>query len=254
MERVKVLIMENDYLLAESLSEVLKEFGYRVVGISNTGEGALKLVNEHKPDVLIADINLDGSMDGIQATEAIKKSHSLCVIFFTIEDDHFAFQKANKTSPDSYLTKPYSNKGVIFSIEKALERNKNVLSTAPEQKVLYENQTFFIHVGRKGRQGYYQKIGVENILFIQADSSYSKIFLEGGTSEVVSIPSSKLERQLKNSGVIRVHKSYLVNKDKVQKIDKDSRVLTIIGQHSVPYSRDKASLIDDWFRILYTKK
>jgi two-component system cell cycle sensor histidine kinase/response regulator CckA len=124
MQPQKVLIVEDEGVVALSLQIMLKKIGYEVVGIAVTGEDAVLLAKNLKPDVILMDIHLKGDMDGIQATKEINMITDVPVIYLTAYADDDTVKRALKTESCSYLVKPFNPREVYSNIEFAIHRHR----------------------------------------------------------------------------------------------------------------------------------
>jgi DNA-binding response OmpR family regulator len=113
----KILIVEDQNIIALDLKKALKRRGYTITGICNNSEDALKLTNENQPDLILMDIMLDGERNGIETAELINKEHTIPIIYLTALTDVDTYLRALKTRPSKYLMKPLE----IESLERALE-------------------------------------------------------------------------------------------------------------------------------------
>ena len=118
-----VMIVEDEQIVALDLQEDLEEMGFRVVGTAASGDDAIHLARQHRPDVVLMDIVLRGSMDGIEAARLISHEHGTPVIFLTAYSDTSTVMRAAETAPFGYLTKPYQSKELRAAIEVALVKS-----------------------------------------------------------------------------------------------------------------------------------
>ncbi|MBD8488197.1 response regulator transcription factor [Echinicola sp. CAU 1574] len=116
----KVLIIEDEVLIAKDLSYILEDIGYENVGIASTGAKALELFRNHKVDLVISDININGDMDGIDTVKAILEFKEVPIIYISAFSDTKTVQRAIETSPSSFLTKPYNERSVQIAIDLAM--------------------------------------------------------------------------------------------------------------------------------------
>lgn len=124
MQEKSVLIVEDEGVVALSIQAVLTKMGYRVVGIAVTGNEAIALAMQHKPDVILMDIHIKGNIDGIQTTEKLNEISDIPVIFLTAYADDETVQRAIKTSSHSYLVKPYNPRELYSNIEFAIYKHR----------------------------------------------------------------------------------------------------------------------------------
>ncbi|MDI3548938.1 MAG: two-component system, response regulator PdtaR [Methanobacterium sp.] len=89
-----ILIVEDEKITAEDIKNSLNSVGYEVPAIVSSGEGAIKAVEEFKPDLVLMDIRLEGEMDGIQAAEQIRSRRGIPIIYLTAYSDEKTVQRA----------------------------------------------------------------------------------------------------------------------------------------------------------------
>ena len=118
-----ILITEDEQVVAEDLRITLEGFGYSVAGIVATGEGAIETAERARPDLVMMDIYLAGTMTGIEAAREIRSRLDIPVIFLTAYSDSEIIEEVRKTGPYGYLLKPFNEQEVYISIEIALFRH-----------------------------------------------------------------------------------------------------------------------------------
>ena len=111
--KTKILIVEDEMIIAANISLQLTTLGYEVTGIMPRGEDALLHIKDNQPDILLLDINLKGKLDGIETAEAMQKTHNIPIIYLTANVDDTHFNKAKRTHPYGFIAKPF--KKLIFS-------------------------------------------------------------------------------------------------------------------------------------------
>lgn len=105
----KVLIVEDDEIIQKLIEYRLHALGYTVCGKADTGEGAIFSAMHAKPDVILMDINLKGTVDGIDAAKIIRKSLSLSIIFLTAFTDDSVIQRVKEVHPQGFIEKPFND-------------------------------------------------------------------------------------------------------------------------------------------------
>jgi len=120
MARAKILIVEDEIIVARDLQANLQRMGYEVVGIAVSGRMAVKLATRMRPDLVLMDIALKGNMDGIEAAEEIGGLFDIPVIYLTAHSDTSTFARAKMTRPSGYIIKPFEAKKLEEAIESAL--------------------------------------------------------------------------------------------------------------------------------------
>jgi signal transduction histidine kinase len=121
-QKPKILIVEDEIVTARHLKRVLSHQGYEIVGIASSGTSALTLISETSPDLLLADIGLEGSMDGIQVAVVAREEWKIPTIFLTAYSDPDTMRHARITEPYGYLVKPFADEELHATIEIALQQ------------------------------------------------------------------------------------------------------------------------------------
>ena len=124
MEKEKILIVEDEEIVARDIKYFLEEWGYCVLKLVNNGNEAVETAVELKPDLILMDIHLAGEMDGIEASRQIKETTGTPIIYLTAYADDSTRGSASLTEPDEYLTKPFSELELKMAIEKSLANKK----------------------------------------------------------------------------------------------------------------------------------
>ena len=106
MPKEKILIVEDERIVAEEMRQTLQKMGFTVTGVVSKGQDAIKAVSENPPDLILMDIRLKGEMDGITAAGVIMEKFSIPVIYLTAYSDDETIQRAKMTKPLGYILKP----------------------------------------------------------------------------------------------------------------------------------------------------
>jgi CheY-like chemotaxis protein len=114
----RVLIVEDELLIAEDLKHKLRRLGHTVVGQAMTGEGAVQKVREVQPEVVLMDIRLRGEMSGLEAAQRIQEVHSVTVVFVTAHASTVA-RTTETQPPPLVITKPFTTDQIESVIEEA---------------------------------------------------------------------------------------------------------------------------------------
>lgn len=124
MADIKILLVEDEQIVAKYIEKQLTGAGYKIIASVTSGEKAIEKVTALKPDIVLMDIKIMGSMDGVETADYIRKNHQIPVIFLTSLSDDESFQRAKKTEPFGYLIKPIDLKEFNRVVEMALYKNK----------------------------------------------------------------------------------------------------------------------------------
>ncbi len=129
MTEIRILIVEDEPIIAEDISSALEKNEYKVSGIVYDMEDALHELKTNTPDFALLDINLSGEQEGIQIAEIISRDYHIPFVFLTSYSDKGTLDKAKHTEPSGYIVKPFSEAGLYSTIEIALynfaQKNKN---------------------------------------------------------------------------------------------------------------------------------
>jgi CheY-like chemotaxis protein len=120
MAGARILIVEDEYIVAQDIKSYLREFGYVVVGTAGDAKRATELANETYPNLVLMDIKLKYGSDGIDAACRIRDRWGIPVVFVTAYADGHTLDRAKAASPAGYITKPITPAGLRSSIEMAL--------------------------------------------------------------------------------------------------------------------------------------
>ena len=123
MNNERILIVEDEKIIAIDLQRRLERFGYSVVGMAGEGEAAVSLALELSPDIILMDIMLAGKMDGIEAAKAIKAAKDIPFIFLTAYTDEKTLERAKEVEPYGYILKPFKERELYTTIDIALYKH-----------------------------------------------------------------------------------------------------------------------------------
>ncbi|WP_273567343.1 response regulator [Maribacter halichondriae] len=208
--RTRILIVEDDMIIAANISLQLLNLGYEVTGIESRGEEAIAHAVNYGPDVILMDINLKGALNGIETVSAIHKKHDIPVIYLTANSDEATFSKAKETHPYAFISKPFNKldlqRTVALVVEQVREK-KETLKNVRHIEVL-DDRIFVRHNGRM------EKLLLENILYIEADRNYCTLVTDN-TNHVLTSTLKTMEEKLPKPMFIRVHRSFIINLSKL---------------------------------------
>lgn len=125
LQKPKILVVEDEIIVAVNLGQKLKKLGYELVGITSSGEEAIQKAEENHPDLVLMDINIEGNLDGIETAEVLRNRFHTPVIYLTAYADESTLDRAKKTQPLGYIVKPFESDQLRSSIEVALYKTKS---------------------------------------------------------------------------------------------------------------------------------
>ena len=122
-EKIKIMIVENELIVAKNIENHLRKLGYEVIFIADSGEEAIAGAEETQLDLVLMDIKLAGEIDGIEAARQIQERFQIPVVYLTAYADDETLQRAKVTEPYGYIIKPFEPKKLHTTIEIALYKN-----------------------------------------------------------------------------------------------------------------------------------
>lgn len=217
--KTKILIVEDEAIVAKDISVCLEKIGYEVIATFSKGEKALHFLKKNKPDLVLMDIMLAGNISGIEASAEIKKKHDIPVVFLTAYADEKTIERAKVTEPYGYVIKPFKEIDLRTSIEMALykfKKEKEKLSGIESSS--FKNSPIssdYIYVKSNSKLVKVQNL---NILFVEALKDYVIIHTDKERFTIHSTMKD-IEKKLPEDIFMRVHRSYILNLNKINSID-----------------------------------
>jgi len=148
----KIMIVEDEAVIAMRLQQVLTLMGYNVTGISYSGEEALENAKDSEPDLILMDIMIPGKLDGIALAEIVKSELDIPVIFLTSYSEKSIIERAKQAEPYGYIVKPYKDRDLKAAIEVALykkERERQLRESAIQLKKSYDELKHLVEKNTK---------------------------------------------------------------------------------------------------------
>ena len=124
MSKARIMIVEDEWIIANDIKNSLADMDYRVTSIAGTAEEAINQAEENMPDLVLMDIMLQGSMNGIEAAREIRGRFGIPVIYLTAYDNQYLVNQAKTTDNYGYLLKPFKDKELDIAIDMALHRDR----------------------------------------------------------------------------------------------------------------------------------
>jgi DNA-binding LytR/AlgR family response regulator len=252
MENAKVLIVEDEIIIAADISMMLSNLGYDVTGIIPRGEDALKSIEATRPDLVLMDISLKGQMDGISTALQIRDAYQIPLIFLTANADDDTFARAKAAQPYAFMAKPFQEADLSRTIELALQKiteEKHYASQAmaldaalPKEDSILADRIFVRYKDRM------VKVLLQDILFAEADRSYCKIHT-AEAEYLMTLPLGAFEEKLQSRDFLRIHRSHIINVTKVDAVT-DHYNYVHIGKFTLPVSRGFQEALAQCLRVI----
>lgn len=211
MSKVKIVVVEDEPLIADDIADRLEKHGYEVVGIADKADEALRIIEKEKPDLALLDVNIEGNVDGIGLAAQL----TIPFVFLTSYYDQKTLDRAKLTSPSGYIVKPFKERDLIANLEMAQARTKSTLEKKAPEKLFLKNGQEIVSVI------------TSDIVMAEAYDNYTYIYTEADKF-LISHTLKSIEEKLLPFGFRRIHRSYLINFEKVSTI---SDKYVFLGEH-----------------------
>lgn len=197
MSKLKVLIVEDEVLIADTLQRYLNAFGHQVVGKAMCYQEAIEMYRQEQPDITLLDIRLSGTKTGVDVANFIQQqTHSTPFVYLSSQLDRRSLDRAKATFPAGYLTKPIERNSLYTTIEMATHK-----TTPSPSSAVYQFQN--------GKD--YYKVNIDDILFLEAEHVYVRIHRRSASSIVQRISLRDLLVQLPAARFLQTHRSFAIN-------------------------------------------
>jgi len=243
MSKIQLMILEDDRQLAEDIKASLEDLDYDVGGVAHTLKEALGLFYTIEPDIVIVDVMIGNQADGITFVEKINE-HPLRkkpVIFLTGIREKKIFEQAKKTTPASYLLKPFNILELQFAIELAVEKfEKSIHSESEKSPISSSSIQEYIFI-KKGN--HLEKISYSDIQYIAVERKYCELFTHQGKF-IVQYSLKEILTKLP-SFFMQVHRNYSVNTNHIVKFNIKENYLLMPNKKIINVSkRQKEQLLE----------
>ncbi|GAB3790440.1 hypothetical protein GCM10028818_60580 [Spirosoma horti] len=212
---LKLLVVEDDMIIAANIALQLTKLGYEVSGIVPRGEEAILNAEINRPDLILLDISLKGSLDGIETAHAIHQQWNIPIIYVTANTDEATFARAKKTHPYAYIAKPIRAIELQRAIELAMSRlayePHPAANPAPDAPFVLSDR-IFVRYREK-----IVKIFIADILYVEADRNYCHLYT-ANKEYLLTTTLKMMEDKLPVNSFVRVHRSYLANLTQVDEV------------------------------------
>ena len=136
MSSAKILIVEDEPLVADDIERTVKKLGYQIAGKAVSGKEAIELTETGRPDAVLMDIRIKGEMDGIQTGGILKERFGTALIYLTAHSDIATFERAKITEPYGYVVKPFQEADLRIALGLALYKRSQELAKVGMQESL----------------------------------------------------------------------------------------------------------------------
>ncbi len=243
---MRVLVVEDEKIHLEDILITLEELEHECVGSTDDPMEALELAEQHRPDVVIQDINLNGKISGIQLAKKMMQLYKVPIIFATSYLDVNIMNDALDIKPVTYLIKPIQTgdlQAALIMAQRFKVDNETEINTAELTDIV--DDFIFIKVGVK-----LQKVNFNNVLLVQTDAkNYCTIITSDDKKYSIRNSILNLLSIFPSNNFLQVHRAYLIN---VQFVDSynEAEQCIVIKKYDVPVGRTFKEKIQQRFKVL----
>lgn len=231
MDNVRILIVEDEVLIAEDLKDMLFSFGMKEIQMAHDKTSALGLIETFNPKIVLLDIRMENETDGLEIGKLLKGNTNISYIYITAHSDMAMVQKIIETKPAGYITKPIKKSDLYASVNLAISRQETNL----ERKTL------------RVKDGYaYVLIPQDEILYLESDGNYVQV-ISKNKKILVRQPLDSLLAELDPKQFFKIHRSYIIN---ISKLIKYSRKEVKMQDVTLPVSRNLADEFEKFMRSI----
>ena len=238
----RILIVEDEALIADHLAACLRAEGYAVDAILDSAEDALAHLQTAWPDLALLDIQLAGALDGVDLAMAIRSGTQIPVVFLTSNTDPRTLARVQLSRPAGFIVKPFQPADLRPAIELALYAHKaRQQEQAPAPTPAQEEEAFYIKDKHE-----HHRVRYADILCAEALDNYTRIHLPG-KRYIVSQTLKAVEEKLQGHGFFRVHRTWLVQVSQISCIRPTE---VVVGDMTLPTSAGARGELLKWVKTL----
>jgi DNA-binding LytR/AlgR family response regulator len=226
-----VLIVEDEVLIAEHITRVLKTAGYTNSFYVSSVDEALAFLEINSPQIVLTDIMLNGEKTGVELGEMLKNRFKIPFIYITSHSGSDFVAKLMHTRPNAYLVKPFKKEDLLIAMELALFNAEPPITE------------HFLQI----KDGHaVAQIPYDEILWLEAEGNYTIIYSKSMKRRLLRTVITELHRQLPAADFIRIHRSYVVKKTRISEFNSTH---VVIEGTKIPIGRTYRESINELVKI-----
>ncbi|HAA16448.1 MAG TPA: DNA-binding response regulator [Cytophagales bacterium] len=248
MSKIHILIVEDNPEEAAELREYLEDKDYTVTAVATTLKDALGYFYAQQPDLVIVDIYLGGSPEGITFAQRLNENEATRrpFLFLTQHASLEVFEQAKLTSPYNYLLKPFNPLELQYAIELAIEKftgETGQFAVGDGAATAMEHNLFL------KRRNSLVKVPFGDVDYVEVEGKYSNLITQRGEF-LIQWPLKKLIEKFVPHQFVRVHRNYLVNLRAIQQVHLADQHVILSGERSIPFSQNFKKNLLEKFDVL----
>lgn len=230
MAHLKIGIVEDDLLIAESIAITLQQIGYSPLAAVRNVDDAISMIEKEQPDLILIDIMLDGEKDGIDLAGVINSTFKIPFVFLTANSDKATVERAKLVKPFAYLVKPFESADLFAAIEIAFNNFNALSATAGKTMATGNVQDDFVFVKEAD---VYHKIKLKDITYLEIDNVYL-IFHTLTKKCVTRLKMDEFLSAHPAHNFFKVHRSFAIN---LQHLDTVTNTAVWVAGVEIPISK-----------------
>lgn len=226
---MRIVICEDEVLIAEHLKSIITSFGHTVLGIAHNVKESIRLIDECRPELALLDIRLEGHTEGIDIARYISANYNIPLIFITAMSNKATIDEALAVNPAAYIFKPFSSIEVYAALQIVIKQHQNM---NVEDHIIIHDRLCDI------------KVPENQILYVKSENVYLDI---ATTHKTYTIRKSldAINKELKCKCLVKCHRSYIINLNYIDQMQKDH---VLIRGTIIPVARQFQSEIREIFK------
>lgn len=231
MNTLKIGIVEDDLIIAQSICEMLVASGYTVGTIARRYSEAIALIEDEAPDLLLLDVRILGRLDGIDIAHTVREKFDIPFIFLTANTDFDTISRAKTAGPSAFLSKPVTKAQLFAAIEIAIASFSTGRSLTKQEETTNKSKPDYLFVNDGTG---FLKVKHDEILIAESEENYIRLHLSNGKAVLIRNTFTEFAGALDPKKFMRVHRSYIVSIDHISKASPDE--VAIAGRF-IPVSK-----------------
>lgn len=238
MQPCRILIVEDESLVAMDMERMLLNLGYDIIPNVNNYASAVQTIEQNKPDLVLLDITLNDTKTGIDLSALLQQQFRIPFIYVTSHSDRKTMDDALGTKPNGYLLKPFESNDLYTAIEVALSNYGGQDVMEQDNTAMVCKDALFIKNDKN-----FVRVNIDDIQWIESEHNYLYIISEKG-KHIIRSNFRDFQQHVSDAKFLQVHKSYMIN---LNKVDAFSHTDITINGKEIPLSR---MYKDDFFACI----
>lgn len=210
---IKILIVEDEVIIADNICDTLTDFGYSVLEPSISYTEAIETIENERPDIAILDVQLAGKKSGIDIAHQINSKYKFPFIFLTSNSDKATLDEAKLAEPYAFLVKPFVKEELFAAIELALFNFASLKEKVIDKENLVVRDALFIK-----QKNVFLRLNFTDITYIKSDHVYLDIHTIQGKKHTVRGTISEYLDKL-DENFVQIHRGHIINTKHLESIN-----------------------------------